>query len=70
MELRRVKNQATIIVFPIMKNDGTLIKGANGLDSEMDSWDDGAAPDGFANCTNEATEIGTTGQYYLSLTAS
>jgi hypothetical protein len=28
MELRRIKNQATIIAFPIMKNDGTLISRA------------------------------------------
>jgi hypothetical protein len=70
MELRRVKNQATIIVFPIMKNDGTLISGAANLDSEIDSWDDGTAPDGFSDCTSEAAEIGTSGQYYLSLTAA
>ncbi len=70
MELRRTKNAATIIAFPIMKNDGTLISGATGLDSEIDQWSDGAAPDGFADCANEATEIGSTGQYYLSLTQS
>ena len=69
MELRRTKNLATIIAFPIIKNDGTLISGAAGLDSEIDGWSDGAAPDGFADCTNEAIEIGTTGQHYLALTA-
>ena len=69
MELRRVKNQATFIVFPIMKNDGTLISGAADLDSEIDSWDDVTAPDGFTDCTNEATEIGTSGQYSLAFTA-
>ncbi len=68
MELRRTKNIATIIAFPIMKNDGTLIIGAADLDSEIDGWTDGSPPDGFADCTNEATEIGTSGQYYLSLT--
>jgi hypothetical protein len=68
MEIRRTKNLATYIVFPIMKNDGTLISGAAGLDSEIDTFADGAAPDGFTDCTNEATEIGSTGQYYLSLT--
>jgi hypothetical protein len=69
MELRRTKNLATIIAFPIVKNDGTLISSATGLDSEIDGWSDGAAPDGFTDCANEATEIGTTGQYYLALTA-
>ena len=53
-----------------MKNDGTLVSGAADLDSEIDSWSDGAAPDGFTDCTNEATEISATGQYYLSLTQS
>jgi hypothetical protein len=68
MELRRTKNLATIIAFPIMKNDGTLISGAAGLDSEIDGWSNGVAPDGFTDCTNEAAEIGATGQYYLALT--
>lgn len=69
MELRRIKNTATIIVFPIVDADGDLVSGAAGLDSELDSWADGSAPDGFVDCTNEATEIGSTGNYYLSLTA-
>ncbi len=68
MEVRRTKNLATYITFPIMKNDGTLITGATGLDSEIDTYADGSAPDGFTDCTNEATEIGSTGIYYLSLT--
>ena len=67
MELSRTKNVATYVVFPIKKTDGTNISGAAGLDSEIDSWNDGAAPDGFADCANEATEIGSTGIYYLSL---
>jgi hypothetical protein len=69
MELRRTKSLATIIAFPIMKNDGTLISGAAGLDSEIDGWSDGSLPGGFADCANEAAEIGATGQYYLALTA-
>jgi hypothetical protein len=67
MEIRRFKNVATYIVFPIKKNDGTLITGAAGLDSEIDSFADASAPDGFTDCTNEATEIASTGIYYLSL---
>jgi len=69
-ELVRQKNVATYIVFPLVKNDGTLITSAAGLDSEIDAWADGSAPDGFTDCTNEAKEIGSTGQYYLSLTQS
>lgn len=67
LEVVRQKNVATYLTFPIMKNDGTLISSAADLDSEIDAWSDGAAPDGFADCTNEATEIGSTGQYYLLL---
>jgi hypothetical protein len=68
MEILRQKNVASYIVFPIVDADGDLVTGATGLDSEIDTWSDGAAPDGFTDCTNEATEIGSTGQYYLSLT--
>lgn len=68
LELQRDKNVATIITFPICDADGDVVSGAAGLDSEVDAWADGSAPDGFADCTNEATEIGSTGIYYLSLT--
>ena len=68
MELFRAKNVATYIVFPLCDSDGDPVTGASSLDSEIDAWTDGSAPDGFVDCTNEATEIGTTGQYYLSLT--
>lgn len=67
MELSRAKNVASYVTFPLKKNDGTLLVGAAGLDSEIDAWADGAAPNGFTDCTNEATEIGSTGIYYLSL---
>jgi len=68
MELRRTKNVATYIVFPIVDADGDLVTGATGLDSEIDAWANGSAPDGFTDCSNEATEIGSSGMYYLSLT--
>jgi len=69
LELQRDKNVATYIVFPLIdsSDDVSYQSGATSPDSEIDSWADGAAPDGFADCTNEATEIGTTGIYYLSL---
>lgn len=57
---------AFTLTFPIYKNDGTLITGAAGLDSEI-SKDLGT----FEDCTNEATELATnSGQYYLTLTAT
>lgn len=68
MELLRQKNVATYIVFPLVDADGDAVSGATGLDSEIDEFSDGSAPTGFADCTNEATEIGSTGSYYLSLT--
>jgi hypothetical protein len=70
MELVRQKNVATYIVFPIVDADGDLVSSAAGLDSEIDTFGDGTAPDGFVDCTNEATEIGSTGMYYLSLAQS
>jgi len=68
MEVVRQKNVASYIVFPIVDADGDAVTGAASLDSEIDAWADGSAPDGFTDCTNEATEIGSTGMYYLSLT--
>jgi hypothetical protein len=58
------KNVAFRYYFAIRKNDGTLITTWAGADSEMSV--DGAA---FADCTNEATEIGTSGVGYIDLTA-
>lgn len=61
-----IKNTAYRVTFGIYKNDGTLITGASGLDSEV-SKDAGT----FADCTNEATEIATSsGLYYLDLTST
>jgi hypothetical protein len=61
-----IKNQAFRLTFGIYKNDGTLITGATGLDSEV-SKDAGT----FTDCTSEATEIATSsGVYYLDLTSS
>lgn len=59
------KNTACRIYFPIYDNDGDLVTGASALDSEVSI--DGAA---FGDCTSEATEIGSTGIYYLDLTAA
>jgi hypothetical protein len=54
------------VSFPIYKNDGTVITGASGLDSERS-----LNGDTFADCTNEATEIATnSGFYYLLLTGA
>jgi len=58
------KGAAARIVFPILDADGDPVSGAAGLDSEV-SIDGGA----FTDCTNEATEIGSSGIYYLDLTA-
>lgn len=53
------------IYFPLRLTTGALNSGAAGLDSEISL--DGAA---FSDCTNEATEIGSTGIYYLDLTSA
>lgn len=59
------RNVAYRHYFPIYDNDGDTVSAAAGLDSEVSK--DGAA---FADCTNEATEIGTSGVYYLDLTST
>jgi hypothetical protein len=53
------------VEFPIFDADGDPVTGAAGLDSEISK--DFA---GFADCTNEATEIGSSGVYYLDLTST
>lgn len=68
LEVVRQKNVATYISFPIVNASGDFVTGATGLDSEKSTWADGSAPGSFSDCTNEATEIGTNGVYYLSLT--
>lgn len=60
------KNAAFTLVFPIYDADGDLVTGAANLDSERSL--DGA---NFADCTNEASEIGVaSGMYKLVLTAA
>lgn len=59
------KNAAWRVTFTILDADGDPVSGATGLDSEVSK--DAAA---FADCTNEATEIGSSGVYYLDLTDS
>ncbi len=60
------KNVAYRATFSILDADRDLVTGAADLDSEFSG--DAA---GFADCTNEATEIATaSGVYYLDLTAA
>jgi hypothetical protein len=59
------KNSAFDLYFAIRNASGDLVSGAAGLDSERSI--DGAA---FADCSNEAVEIGSSGIYKLSLTAA
>lgn len=71
VELRRQKNTATRIVEAIRSAaDGTLITGAAGLDTECDAWSNGSDPDGFADISDEAAEIGSTGIYQYTLSQS
>jgi hypothetical protein len=58
------KNNAFDLYFPIYGDNLTAQTGAAGLDSEV--CKDGGS---FADCVNEATEIGSTGIYKLALTA-
>lgn len=51
--------------FPLKDADGIPQTGLAGLDSEVSN-----NGDDWVDCTNEATEIGTSGEYYLTLTAA
>ena len=68
MELVRQKNVSTYIFFPLVDAAGAIVTGSANPDSESDTFADGTAPNGFADLTNEATEIGTDGWYYILLT--
>lgn len=73
MEIFRKKNVDTRITFPIIDADGDPVTVAAGLDSEYTSYDTadhGAAAPSFGDCGHEATEIGTTGIYYLDVAAA
>ena len=60
------KGVAYRVTFPIFDNDGDLVSGAAGLDSEI-SKDGGT----FVDVTAEATQIATaSGMYFLDLTAT
>ena len=59
------KNTAFRLYLAIRKSDGSLITSWTGQDSEV-SLDGGS----FADCTAEATEIGTSGCGYIDLTAA
>lgn len=59
------KNAAFTARFPIYGGTTLPVSGVAGFDSEI-SKDGGA----FADCTNEAVELGTSGIYALVLTAA
>lgn len=58
------KNTAFRLTFPVYDTAGALKSSLASADSEVSL--DGAA---FTDCTNEVTEIGSTGFYYIDLTA-
>jgi len=60
-----VKGEAFTLLFPLLDSDNNMVTGTTNPDSEI-SKDSGA----FADCTNEATEIGSTGWYTLGLTTT
>lgn len=59
-----VRGVALRVTFPIWSDAGDFVAGAAALDSEC-SCDGGA----YADCSAEATEIGSSGTYFLDLTA-
>lgn len=69
MEIFRTRNATAMILFPIIDADGDTVTGAAGLDSEFTIWSDTGEPAAFADCTNEAVEVGATGIYRLGVVA-
>jgi len=69
LELTRDKNVATKIVFPLIDSNGTVTSGASSLDSEYTYWNDSSIPGNYSDLSGEAVEVGSSGQYYLNLTA-
>lgn len=67
---RKAKDEAATIVFPIRTTGNALISGATALDSEISIFNEGEIPSTFVPCINEATELASTGCYYLRLNAS
>ena len=71
LEAVRQKNVATQIRFPMTYINGTLVTGAADLDSEISYLDtENATPSNFTDCSDEAVEIQSSGQYFLNLTAA
>jgi len=70
LEFIRKKNSATRIVFPLIDDDGDVVSGATGLDSEYSQYSDSGNPGAWADCASEAVEISSSGVYYLPLSAS
>lgn len=70
MEILAKRNTALYVQFPMVNNIGEFVADLDDLDSEYSYWDVGDAPSAFADCENESTENGSTGIYYLLLTAA
>ncbi len=71
MELRRQKNAATVLVFPILNTTGTHVTGAAGLTASRTAWTDTTSPSAFANLTNATpVEISSRGVYYVTVTST
>lgn len=71
MELRRKRGVATFIVWPFKDASGTSITGITGISPQYATWTDGSAPNTkFSTISGGMVEIGSTGRYYSSLTAT
>lgn len=71
MELRRKRGVATFITWPFKDASGTMITGITGISPQYATWTDGTAPNTkFSTISGGVVEIGATGRYYSSLTAT
>lgn len=71
MELRRRRGTATFVIYPIVDASGNIVSGVTGIAPQYATFSDASVlTSGFANIAGGCLEIGSTGWYYSSLSAS
>jgi hypothetical protein len=72
MELRRPRGIATYITFSLVNSSGAPISGVTGVRPQYATFTDGISPNTIFSTISNATitEIGSSGWYYASLTAT
>lgn len=70
MELRRPRGFATFVTFPLKDGNGNLVSGVNTLRPQYATFTDANPVSTISNIAGFCAELGATGIYYSSLSAS